>query len=72
MSYTELHTGTLHMLPIEGEEQVKDFLKQKLIEKNPNKQEEYSKLDDWGDIFDELYYADMNGNFYWDRKTWKV
>lgn len=72
MSYTELHTGTLHMLPIEGEEQVKDFLKQKLIEKNPNKQEEYSKLDDWDDIFDELFYADMNGNFYWDRKTWKV
>lgn len=72
MSYTELHTGTLHMLPIEGEEQVKDFLKQKLIEKNPNKQEEYSKLDDWDDIFDELYYADINKNFYLDREKWKV
>lgn len=72
MSCTELHTGTLHMLPIEGEEQVKDFLKQKLIEKNPNKQEEYSKLDDWDDIFDELYYADINENFYLDREKWKV
>ena len=72
MSCTELHTGTLHILPIEGEEQVKDFLKQKLIEKNPNKQEEYSKLDDWDDIFDELYYADINDKFYWDREKWKV
>lgn len=72
MSYTELHTGTLHMLPIEGEENVKIFLKQQLIEKNPDKKEEYSQLDDWDDIFDELYYADINDNFYWDRKKWKI
>ena len=72
MSYTELHTGTLHMLPVEGEEHVKEFLKQQLIEKNPDKKEEYSQLDDWDDIFDELYYADINDNYYWDRKKWKI
>lgn len=72
MSYTELHTGTLHMLPIEGEEHVKEFLKQQLIEKNPDKKEEYSQLDKWDDIFDEIYYADINDNYYWDRKKWKL
>lgn len=72
MSYTELHTGTLHMLPIEGEEQVKEYLKQQLIENNPDKKEEYSQLYDWDDIYDELYFNDLNRKFYWDRKKWKV
>lgn len=72
MSYTELHTGTLHMMPVEGEEKVKEYLKQQLIENNPDKKEEYSQLDDWDDIYDELYFNDLNRKFYWDRKKWKV
>lgn len=72
MSYTELHTGILHLVPIEGEEQVKEYLKQQLIENKPDKTEEYSQLDDWDDICDELYYNDLNRKFYWDRKKWKV
>lgn len=72
MSYTELHTGILHKLPIEGEENIKEFFKQKLIEKNPNKQKEYSQLDDLDYIFDELYYADIVDNYYCNRKQFKL
>lgn len=64
MSCTELHTGTLHKLPINTEEGIKTYLKNQLITKKPEKKEEILVLDDLQDIYDELYYADIHNDYY--------